>query len=241
MILVYSIRSVRNIISNRRQISRSVETIYVLITTVNRLWVTVSATLILYLSPHSVKVDVLYTLTSYNYQQWSHLLLNSLTIVGYLLGVFFRLWIPFLVRISTSAWSQHWKLELKLLWHHLLGFMTHPLASFQWSGLSDQRVLQVTESCLQIQKWCSYKARGVVPEPVCANKARNGPATADQGSSLASQGSCYVHGTLGWTHPPPPYPPFLLAQNLSSKRIAPTDNMRPKSDDAIWHHRWLKG
>ena len=25
--------------------------------------------------------------------------------VGYLLGVFFRLWIPFLVCISTSAWS----------------------------------------------------------------------------------------------------------------------------------------
>ena len=118
---------------------------------------------------------------------------------------------------------------------------THSPASFQWSGLSDKRALQLTESCLQIHKWCSYKARGVVPEPVCANKARNGPATADQGSSLASQGSCHVHGTPGWTHPPPPIPPFLLAQNLSSKRIAPTDNMRPKSDDAIWRHRWLKG
>ena len=49
---------------------------------------------------------------------------NSLTTVGYLLGVFFRPWIPFLVCISTSAWSQHWKLGLKLLWHNLLGFMT---------------------------------------------------------------------------------------------------------------------
>ena len=29
------------------------------------------------------------------------------------------------------------------------------------------------------------------------------------------------------TRPPPRIPPFLLAQNLSSKRIAPTDNMRP--------------
>ena len=28
---------------------------------------------------------------------------------------------------------------------------------------------------------------------------------------------------------------------MSSKRIAPTDNMWPKSDDAIWHHWWLKG
>ena len=33
------------------------------------------------------------------------------------------------------------------------------------------------------------------------------------------------------THPPPPTPPFFLAQNLSSKRIAPTDNMRPKLHD----------
>jgi len=63
------------------------------------------------------------------------------------------------------------------------------------SGLSDQRALQLTEGSLQIQKWCPYKVRGVVPEPVCANKARYGPATANQGSSLASQGSCHVHGT----------------------------------------------
>ena len=33
------------------------------------------------------------------------------------------------------------------------------------------------------------------------------------------------------THPPPLVPPFLLAQNLSSKWIAPTDNMRPNFDD----------
>ena len=39
------------------------------------------------------------------------------------------------------------------------------------------------------------------------------------------------------THPPPPIPPFLLAQNLSSKRIAPTDNMRPKLHDEYTHHQ----
>ena len=39
------------------------------------------------------------------------------------------------------------------------------------------------------------------------------------------------------THPPPPIPPFLLAQNLSSKWIMPTDNMRPKLCDI----RQLKG
>ena len=43
------------------------------------------------------------------------------------------------------------------------------------------------------------------------------------------------------TCPPLPIPPFLLVQNLSSKRIAPTDKMRLKSDDAIWRHQWLKG
>ena len=34
----------------------------------------------------------------------------------------------------------------------------------------------------------------------------------------------------GYTHSLPLIPPFLLVQNPSSKRIAPTDNMRPKSD-----------
>ena len=43
-----------------------------------------------------------------------------------------------------------------------------------------------------------------------------------------------------WTHPPPPVPTFLLAQNLSSKRIAPTDNMRPKTANAKKHHWLLK-
>jgi len=117
----------------------------------------------------------------------------------------------------------------------------------------------------------------VFPEPVCANKVRNGPASADQGFSTASKAaamftapradaeqlpcaqhpvlmlsSCHVHCTPCYqgfstaskaaamftaphaeTHLPLPIPPFLLAQNLSSKWIAPTDNMRPKSDDAI--------
>ena len=60
-----------------------------------------------------------------------------------------------------------------------------------------------------------YKGRGVVP--VCANKVSNGPASADQGFSTASRGfSCAE------THPPPPVPPFLLVQNLSSKQISPT-------------------
>ena len=45
------------------------------------------------------------------------------------------------------------------------------------------------------------------------------------------------------TSPPPPIPLFFLAQNLSSKWIAPTDtrNMRPKLHDEYTRHKWLKG
>ena len=34
-----------------------------------------------------------------------------------------------------------------------------------------------------------------------------------------------------------PYPAFFA----SAKQIAPTDNMWPKSNDALWHHQLLKG
>ena len=43
------------------------------------------------------------------------------------------------------------------------------------------------------------------------------------------------------TWPPPPIRPFLLAQNLSSKWIAPTENVQPKMHDEYTHHQWLKG
>ena len=43
------------------------------------------------------------------------------------------------------------------------------------------------------------------------------------------------------THPPPPISPFLVAQNLSSKRIAPTDNVWPKLHTEYTRHQWLKG
>ena len=39
------------------------------------------------------------------------------------------------------------------------------------------------------------------------------------------------------TCPLPPIPPFLLAQNLSSKRIVPSDNMQPKLHDEYSHHQ----
>ena len=60
-----------------------------------------------------------------------------------------------------------------------------------------------------------------------------------------SQDSCHVHG-MPWQCPPTaPIPPhsilsFFLAQNLSSKWIAPTDNMRSKLHDEYTRHQWLK-
>ena len=82
-------------------------------------------------------------------------------------------------------------------------------------------------------KMVPYNWRGVVPEPVFGNRVKNGPASADQATMCTP--------LRAETCPPPPIPPFLLTQNLSSKQIVPTDNMRLKSDDAIWHHRLLKG
>ena len=76
---------------------------------------------------------------------------------------------------------------------------------------------------------------------VCVKKERNAQTSADQGFSTASQGSCHVRGTCAETRPPPPIRPFLLAQNLSLKWIAPTDNMRPKLHDKYTRHQWLKG
>ena len=48
-------------------------------------------------------------------------------------------------------------------------------------------------------------------------------------------------GSHDYACPPPPIPPFLLAQNLSSKWIGPTDNMQPKLHDDYTRHLWLKG
>ena len=86
----------------------------------------------------------------------------NLTTLDYFLEVYFRVWIPSLVCISTSAWS-YIVLEIVAkassthsLWVHDPNH-THSLASFQWSGLSKQWALCLTKNCLQIRKWCPYK------------------------------------------------------------------------------------
>ena len=47
---------------------------------------------------------------------------------------------------------------------------TQTLASFQWSGLSNQQTLLLTENCLQCQKWSTYKGTGAVSMPICAKR-----------------------------------------------------------------------
>ena len=44
-----------------------------------------------------------------------------------------------------------------------------------------------------------------------------------------------------WPSPMSGYPIFFASTKPIFKRIAPSDNMRPKSDNAKWNHRWLKG
>ena len=62
----------------------------------------------------------------------------------------------------------------------------------------------------------------VVSMPVCATKVRSCPASANQGHSTASWHSHYA--MLKPTHLYLSHL-LLLAQNLSSKQIVPTDNM----------------
>ena len=103
--------------------------------------------------------------------------------------------------------------------------------------LKRQRSLIYARLCQKGEKWPSQcRPRLFYSQPrqlPCARQL----AVNDQGFSTASQGSCHAHGSSRWTHPPPPIPPFLLVQNLSSKQIAPTDNMRPKLHDEYTRHR----
>ena len=79
----------------------------------------------------------------------------------------------------------------------------------------------------------------MVSAPICANRVRNSSASADQGCSIASQGSSHVHGMSLLGHPPYPYPTFFASGKPISKQIAPTDNMWPKSDNAKKYHQCM--
>ena len=95
------------------------------------------------------------------------------------------------------------------------------------------------ESCLKCQKRSPYKVKGEFSIPVCARKQKNGPPSAAFLHPVATA-TMHCHPE-GCTHPPPSVPFFPLAQNLPSKRIVPTDNMPPKSDDTKKGSSVVKG
>ena len=73
---------------------------------------------------------------------------------------------------------------------------------------------------------------------VSERKQTNSPLSTDQGFSTASFNSRHALSFRVCTHPPPR--PTTSA-SASSKWIAPTDNMWPKSENIKMCHRWLKG
>ena len=124
---------------------------------------------------------------------------------------------------------------------HSLGvhdlYCTHSLVSLQWSEFSQWQMLPLTENCLQYQKLCSYKGeRSGCYVHLCyqdEKQCRSRPFYSQPAKTAAM-----VHG-MSWPSPPTsPYPTLMLVQNLSSQRIAPTDNMQPKSAETKWCHRW---
>ena len=74
--------------------------------------------------------------------------------------------------------------------------------------------------CLQYQKWCPNKGRGVVSAPICVNKVR----MVQTVPTFLQQPPCAQHVATTPTNLTLSH----LAQNLSSKQIAPTNNMWPK-------------
>ena len=92
---------------------------------------------------------------------------------------------------------------------------THSLANFQYSRLSDQRMNTV--NCLEYQKWSSQQ-----DEFYMQQKKYKKPTNAKQGFSTASHNSRHVLSPGEGRPPTTHFFPFLPAQNLSSRWIAPT-------------------
>ena len=67
-------------------------------------------------------------------------------------------------------------------------------------------------------------ARRPLSKPVHAHEERNGPPGDDQGFLQLSPEASMLPGPRVETRPPHPVLPFLLAQSLSPKDIAGSDN-----------------
>ena len=128
------------------------------------------------------------------YKTWNNFLLlnNRKLFTGSLIwamDTFFSLYFHFCLDLTLKTWAKaYWTLSLWL--HH-----THSLVSFQWSGLSDQRMLPLTENCLQCL---------MVPLcPIVLTRVRNGSTSAYQGFSTAREGSHHAY-----FHTNSPIPPL---------------------------------
>ena len=89
-----------------------------------------------------------------------------------------------------------------------------PLASFKWSGLSDQQTLLLTESVYSAWNGAlKMQLHSRVASVFYSSKwERSAPASTDQGL-LAKTAAIYME-LHNYACLPPPIPPFLLAQNL---------------------------
>ena len=79
--------------------------------------------------------------------------------------------------------------------------------------------------------------RGAFSTPVCVKTEGNGPASADQGFLQPTKTAAMCTVPRAETRQSPPIQPSLLAQNVFSKWIAPTDNMWAKLHDEYTHHQ----
>ena len=125
--------------------------------------------------------------------------------LGYYIDTFFGPYFHFCLELALETWAK--ALLTHSLWVHDPNH-THSLADFQWSGLFDQRTLRLTENCLQIQKWCPYRGRGVVSAPICANMV-----SSQYWPRLFYKAAAMCTACHDYTRPLPP----ILAQNLQNR------------------------
>ena len=148
---------------------------------------------------------------------------NCLATIGYWKCYGYLLWLEFSLLLGASTGNLSSRFFVPFSggswpWPHPL------ISELQWSGLSNQQMLLLTENCLQYQKWCPKRGkewflclfvltRWEIIQPV-PTRAFLQPAKAATMCTACCDYAC----------PPPPIPSYLVVQNLSLKWILPTDN-----------------
>ena len=145
---------------------------------------------------------------------------------------FIHLYFHFCCELALDSWgtaSSTCPLQVHELDH------THSLASVQYSG--PQRALLQTESFLNVRNGAPTRRKECFLGPF-VQESRTVAHLALTWAFLQPVATDAMHcHPPGDTHPPALIPLFLLTQNLSSKRIVPTDNMWPNFNDDYSHHQ----